>query len=252
MVVVDALQHLVREHAQQQADGRAAQHLPGHEDGELERQLPAGLLQAAVRDLEQADEQDHAHAVVEERLAGDLHLQVSRSLERLQHPEHRDGIGRRDEGPEQQTVHRRQAQPERAGRQPADRRHDAGRHERAHHGQDTDARPVLAQVAEVDLQRPREQQEAEHPVQEELIEVDGGEQALGVTLDGWVHQREAYEGQGQGEPHRHHRDGDRQARVAGVDPAEYRGEDHQHRQHVEDGHGAPSSRDDSTGALAAP
>ena len=84
----------------------------------------------------------------------------------------------------------------------------------------------LAQVAELDVERPGEEQEAERPVQQELVEVDGGEEALGVHLDRRVDQREGDESQGQGEPHGHDADRDGEPSVAVVDPAERRGEDY--------------------------
>ena len=169
--------------------------------------------------------------------------------ERLQHAQHRDGVGRGDEGPEEQAVIRRQAELQRAGEQPAEPADDDRREEGAHDGQDADADPVLAQIAELDVERPGEEQEAERPVQQELVEVDGGEEALGVHLDRRVDERERDEGQGQREPHGHDADRDGKPDVAVVDPAERRGEDHQHRQHVEYGHGASSSVDNSTRAF---
>ena len=97
------------------------------------------------------------------------------------------------------------------------------------------------EIAEFDVECPREEQEAEHSVQQELVEIDEGEEALGVHLDRRVDERQRDERQGQREPHGHDADRDREPDIAGVDPAEGRGEDHQHCQDVEYGHGASSS-----------
>ena len=144
----------------------------------------------------------------------------------------------------------RQAEIHRAGEQPAESAHDDRRQEGAHDGQDPDAGPVLTQIAELDVERSGEEQEAERPVQQELVEVDRDEEALGVRLDRRVDERESDERQGQRETDGHDADRDGEPDVAVVDPAERRGEDHQHRQHVEYGHGASSSADSSTPALS--
>ena len=79
---------------------------------------------------------------------------MPRGSERLQHAQHRDGVGRGDQGSEEQAVKRRQAEVQRAGEQPAEPADDARREEGADDGQDPDADPVLAQVAELDVERP--------------------------------------------------------------------------------------------------
>ena len=245
LVVVDALQHQVGQQTEQEPERGSPQHLPDDQHEQIERQ-DAGVRYGSVPELEKGEKDDHAHAVVEQRLAGDRNLDVPWRPERFQHAQHRDGIGRGDERPEEQAVKRRQAQIQRAGEEPAEPADDAGREEGAHHGQDPDGGPVVAQIAQLDVERPGEEQEPEGSVQQELVEIDHREEALGVHLDRRVDQRETDENQGQGEPHGHDADGDGEPGVAVVDPAERRGEDHQHCQQIEYGHCAPSSVDDST------
>jgi hypothetical protein len=63
-------------------------------------------------------------------------------------------------------VIRRQAETQRLGEQPAESAHDDGGEQSADDGEDADADPVFAQIAKLDVERPREEQEAESSVQE--------------------------------------------------------------------------------------
>jgi hypothetical protein len=192
----------------------------------------------ALRHLEQRDEHHDTDAVVEQRLAGDLGLEIPRDTCTPEDPQDRNGIGGRDQRAEKQTVDQRhvQSQPtEQRGRRQSDQNggdeHADGREQR--HGP-----LLLPQVPEVHEQRPREQQKAQHPVQQRLAEIDALHERSGVSL----HARCQPE-LGQGEERRrsdqrneHQPDGRGQAQIAVVQIAERRGQRQKHRNDVEQAH----------------
>ena len=121
----------------------------------------------------QQDQKDHhADAVVEERLARDLHLEAAGNRCLLQDGEHRDRVGRRDQRPEQQAREEGQADSEGIEREPGARADEERGECDAEGGQECDDPLLLQQIVEVYVQRAREEQKGEHSFEQRGSELD--------------------------------------------------------------------------------
>lgn len=174
-VVVDAAQQQKHEQAERQPEQRPADRLLG------EQQCHAAGTLAVVAGADQSQydgEHHHPDAVVEQRLAGYQGLDVLAHAEPLEDPQHRDGIGRRDQRPEQQRVQKRQLEPDQTQHEEDQHRHQERRQHHPGSGQDQDRPLLFAESAEVDVQRAGKQQKAEHPLEHECIEVEARQETL--------------------------------------------------------------------------
>ena len=127
-------------------------------------------------DAEQDGEDHDADAVVEQRLARDPNLEPLGRTGRLQHAEDRDRIGGRDQRAEQQRVDPADVVTEH--REQEVRRHadDRGRDQRAAEREHADGELLCAEIGDVDVERTREQQQAEQAVQQRVAEVELGDE----------------------------------------------------------------------------
>ena len=92
-VVVDGAGELVGDVAQREAKPHPADHLFGKQQPHLTHR---GVLDALLRDAVDGQEDDHAHAVVEQRFAHNFGFQLLRGIGLLEDAQHRNGVGGRD------------------------------------------------------------------------------------------------------------------------------------------------------------
>jgi hypothetical protein len=178
----------------------------------------------------QQDGKDHhPDPVIEQAFAGNRRLQRRRHARGFQHPHDRDRVSRADQGPEHQAPDQRHRQAHRRRQAPEP---DPDQERRGHHPdrrQDQDLPASLAKVVDVDVHRPREQQERQHPVHQGLVEVDSLQEARHgagqVTCRGQEIDRQ--DDQGRHRPHHGQGHGARQFEPAQIDPGEAGGQDNQ-------------------------
>lgn len=121
---------------------------------------------------------------------------------------------------------------------------DEGGEESAEEGHGGDGEPFFGEVAEVDVEGACEEEEREHAVEEDLIEVDAGHEMAGVLAevadDGDVSEGDEGEGGDQGDEH--DADGGGEANVLVVDVTEEGGEDDEDGDDFEEIHGKSGRR----------
>jgi len=135
--------------------------------------LGARVAVAEARQTQHREKEHHRDAVVEERLARDLGLERPWRARRLQRPEDRDGIGGRDQCPEEQAQDEGHGNAEQIESEPGqaadqergDREADGGEH------RDHDLLP--GEILQIHVQRTREEQKSQQSFHERLVEVDG-------------------------------------------------------------------------------
>jgi hypothetical protein len=173
LVLVDRFEQAVGRVAEQPAEGEAAA-------GFAQQQQPAftGRRRAALHDGRHQREQHHADAVVEQRLAADDDLQVARRVGRFHDRDHRHRIGRRNQRAKEQAVRQWQCQARQGQRVPHAGTDDQRRSDRPDHGQAGDLPPMAAQLRQLHMHRPREQQQRQHALQQHLAEVDRAHERL--------------------------------------------------------------------------
>ena len=236
LVVVDAAHESEGDPAQQGTEGDAAEDLHAEELQHLAHQVVVRGL--ARGDAEDGEEDHHAHAVVEERLAHDLGLELLRHPGLLQHAQYGDGIGGADQRPEEQAMDEGHGMPD-GGEDPVgEGPHEEGAGEHAHGGEDQDGPALLLQLVPVGMHGPGEEQEAEHDVQHHGLEVDLAHHVLGVAQQGVVDGAGEEEPHGEEDGHQHEPDGVGQAEEPDVHVAEGGREHHEQGGDQEEVHGA--------------
>ena len=129
--------------------------------------------------IQQRQKNDHADAVVEQAFARDLDAQAFADAAFLENAEHCDRIGRRDKRAEQQSIDIRKRKTEQVGGAPYEAGRDEGRDRHPHGRQHGDNQPKAPQFAEINMQRPGEQQERQHAVQHKTGEIDPAQKTAG-------------------------------------------------------------------------
>ncbi len=221
LILLDALDHQVHDVADQPAKHHAANRFMGkqHGRGADRRRL------AQLRDAQQHGEHHHRGAVVEQRFADDGGFQRFRRIGGPQHTEYGNRVGGGNQRAEQQAVQETHVPAE----QGKDVEGQAADHHRgnqyAEGGEQADGPAVAAQVAQVDVQGAGEQQEREHPVHQQVAEVDLADQLLDALFKAGVADKaQALQQQGKHQCRDHHTDGGRQADEAVVHIREQGGE----------------------------
>ncbi len=128
-------------------------------------------------------EHRHADAVVEQRLAGNLRLQLPRRLQLLQEAEDRDGISGGDERAERQADRERRLQLQQPEHEIRDGPDDDRRDDHANCRERDDRPPGIQQGFELDVERPGKEQKAQHPAEEDPFEVDGSQEARDARFE---------------------------------------------------------------------
>ena len=131
-----------------------------------------GELPAADRRCQANREHHHADAVVEQALAADLGFELRRHPCRLQDAEHGDRIGRADQCAEHQAPDHRQVESEHRCHELEAEADDEGRDDHAEQRHRHHCKASLHQHVEIDVQGAGEQEEGQHRIQEDVIEVD--------------------------------------------------------------------------------
>ncbi len=221
LVLFDALDHQVDQVTDQPAKHHAADCLMG----EQHRGGAHGGRLAQLCDTQQYGKHHYGCTVVEQRLADDRGFQWFRRIGGTQHAQHRNRVGGRDQRAEQQAVeetHVPAEQGEDVVRQAAD--HPGG-DQHAKGRQQADGPTVAAQVVEVHVQGAGEQQERQHPVHQQVAEVDLANQLLDTFLQAWVAEHaQALQDQRKQQGGDHHANGGRQADKTEVHIGEQGGE----------------------------
>ena len=136
-----------------------------------------GRHRAVGGQLDDREERHHPEAVVEQGLAGQLHLQRLGGGRGPQHAEHGDRIGGRDERAEEQRLPGGDAQSQRLAHRQDQPTHDSGRHQHAAGREQPDCQLLAQQRVEIDVQGAGEQQKGQQAVEQRFAEVqppDGG------------------------------------------------------------------------------
>ena len=132
-------------------------------------------LGVSRRQRQQREKDDDAGPIVEQALAGDPRLQALRHADPPDHRQHRDRIGRRDEGAEQQAVKHRHGDSEPGRHEEEAEPHDDGRNHDTY-GREREDQPLFpGDVVGADVQAAREQQQAENAMQQQRREIDAGD-----------------------------------------------------------------------------
>ena len=160
--------HQETQHRYHHADDQRAEDLAEHHADDA-RLLGSGRGGHHARE---ADEQRHADAVVEQRLALDQEGGLFRQTELPENPRGGDRIGRRDDTAEHQADGQREIQPEEHARavhqQTVERRAEQGAHQRQHR----DLTRLLFEVLELHVAGACEQHEAQHTVHQEIVDIE--------------------------------------------------------------------------------
>ncbi|MNJ54855.1 hypothetical protein D3C77_503160 [compost metagenome] len=131
--------------------------------------------------------EDHDRGtVIEQRLTDNSGFQRFGSVGGTQSTQYRDGVGRRDQGTEQQAVQQADMpaeQREDPVRQVTD---DHGCDQHADCGQQADWPTVVAQVGKVNVQGAGKQQKRQHPVHQQIVEVDLTHQTLHAVFQAGI------------------------------------------------------------------
>ena len=156
------------------AQADAAQHLAEKHDDRIHGRRLLG----AEGDRQTDGEDDHADAVVEQGLAVDDGLQTRRQPDLAEDRQRRDRVGRRDQRAEDQGKDQPETDAEQA-QQPPDgqpRQHRAD--QRGTDGQHQDDPLLFAQDADLHIDAAGEQHEAEHAVEQGLVQREVGDEGL--------------------------------------------------------------------------
>ena len=169
-VLVDRQHRAVPDIAEDDPEHRAAD---GFQQEQLDDLADADVaLRAADGNGHDDGEHHDPDTVVEQRFAGDLGLERARHRDGLEDSEHGDRVGRADQGAEDQRPDKRNLEAEQleaVPHRPADQERRQDHAECRHHGDG----PFAAQhLGKVDVERPGEQQEAEHALHQGFLEID--------------------------------------------------------------------------------
>ncbi len=127
----------------------------------------------AARQHTQKQREDHdSDAIIEQRLTSDHEFQLFRRAGRLQYAHHGDRVRRRDQGTEQQAVHRRQLEARQRQHHPDPESHDQRRRQRAQNSQRSHRQAVGFEFAKVNMKRGGKQQQRQHALHEHVRKVD--------------------------------------------------------------------------------
>ncbi len=166
--VVGGADHHVSDDAQHDAEQDAA-------EGLMQEQAchtAEGGLDAAEGDGKHGSENNEADTVVEQRLPFDLDGDLGWRLHFLDDGQYGDGVGGGDERPEQHAVDQRQLPAQQLGDEPEAVADDEGGEQGGNNGQNGDLPLLATQRLEVDAKTTGKQQEAQDPLQQEILEVD--------------------------------------------------------------------------------
>ena len=131
-----------------------------------------GGLDATEGHGEHGGEDDQTDTVVEQGLPLDLDGDLGGRLHLLDDGEHGDGVGGGDQGTEQHAVDQGQVPAQQLGDEPEAVADDEGGEQGGNDGQNGDLPLLAAQGLEVDAKATGEQQEAQYPLEQEVLEVD--------------------------------------------------------------------------------
>ena len=217
--VVDPLEHLQDHPAGGEPEQRTTDRLLHEQHADV-----GGIEGVPVHGHAEDGQEDHdRHAVVEQRFPGNGNFQRLAGPGGLEDAHHRDRVGGRDQGAEQQAVDERQGVTGDLEQPVAAERHQEHAAQHAEGGEDADGPLARQQVVQVHVHGACEQQEAEHAVEQRLVELDLADDALGDVL-GRTEACVVQQDQQQREQQRDHHDADggRQLERADVDPGEQR------------------------------
>ncbi len=219
LVLLDALDHQIHQVADQPAEQYAANGLMHEQPGRGSH----GRGFPQLSDAQQHGEHHYRGAVVEQRFADDGGLQRLGSVGGTQHTQHGNRVGGGNQRAEQQAVEKAHVPAEQAEDPVGQAADDEGGDQHADRGQQADGPAVAAQVVEVDVQGAGEQQERQHPVHQQIAEVDLANQFFHMFFQAGVAQvAQALQQQREQQGGDHHADGRWQADKAEVDVGEQR------------------------------
>ncbi|MNQ53294.1 hypothetical protein D3C85_673290 [compost metagenome] len=166
--VVGGADHHVGNEAQHGAEQDAA-------EGFMQEQAShaaEGGLDAAKGHGEDGGEDHQADPVVEQGLPFDLDGDLGRRLHLLDDGEHGNGVGGGDQGTEQHAIDQRQFPAQQLGDEPEAVADDEGGEQGRRYGENGDLPLLAAQCLQIDAETAGKQQEAQDPLQQEVLEVD--------------------------------------------------------------------------------
>ena len=131
-----------------------------------------GGLDTTKGDGKHGSEDDEANTVVEQGFPFDLDGDLGWRLHLLDDGQYGDGVGGGDQGTEQHAVDQRQLPAQQLGDEPEAVADEEGREQGGNDGQNGDLPLLATQRLEVDAKATGEQQEAQNPLQQEVLEVD--------------------------------------------------------------------------------
>ena len=173
-------------------------------------------------DADDDGKDDHADAVVEQRLPSQRHLQRGRHRDGSEQGQHRDGIGRTDQGAENQCPDEGDRVSRPAGQQPCAGADEKRGDQRARGRHQRDCAKPFAQGGQIYVQGAREQQETQHAVHQCVVKVDPRQHMDNQRVD----VRSGHQGldeqhrQRGGERDEDQPDGVRRAQIVVIDVAE--------------------------------
>ncbi len=139
---------------------------------EQTRHAAEGGLDAAKCHGKHGGEDDEADTVIEQGLPLDLDGDLGRRLHLLDDGQHGDGVGGGDQGTEQHAVDQWHIPAQQLGDEPEAVADEEGGEQGRDYGQNGDLPLLAAQRLEVDAKTSGEQQEAQDPLEQEILEVD--------------------------------------------------------------------------------
>ncbi len=166
--VIGGADHHVSDETQHGTEQDAAEGLMQEQAGNAAE----GGLDAAKRHGKHGGEDDEANTVVEQRLPLDLDGDLGWCLHLLDDGQHGDGVGGGDQGTEQHAVDQRHVPTQQLGDEPEAIADEEGGEQGRQYGQNGDFPLLAAQGFQVDPETTGEQQEAQDPLQQEILEVD--------------------------------------------------------------------------------
>ena len=176
--------------------------------------------------FEKEREEDHADAIVDQRFAGDRRFHILRHMGRLEDPEDSDRIGGGDQGPEQEAMDPRQLEPEEAEQPVAAHADEERRQGRANQRQNPDRPCQPPQPREVNVKGAREKEHRQHPLHEDVGEIDRLEQRpLLLPRCRHPHPLEPHDAERRHQRNRHHADRGGQPEHLAVEPGSAGSED---------------------------
>ncbi|MNF89950.1 hypothetical protein D3C84_724990 [compost metagenome] len=213
LMLLDALDHQIHQVANQPTKQHTANCFVCKQQG----RGAYGRGFTELRDTQQHGEHHYRGAIVEQRFADNRGFQRFGRVGGPQHAEYRDGVGRGNQRAEQQAIKEAHVPAEQGKNVIGEAADHRGGNQHAEGRQQTDGPAMAAQVIQVDVQGAGKQQEGQHPVHQQVAEVDLADQLLHTFFEtGVADETQALQQQGKHQRGDHDADGRGQADEAEI------------------------------------